>query len=380
MGSDENMPPGFEGAQPANLLRNKLSQIILIKWRCPPRFVVDLTWRVASGEESKEVEIQNQREMRVLEAVYPRPSAIPPNPSVLMGIEDSPLDDLNTPLIPITPIEDEDAATDNTSADPVAQETIPSVTNHPNPTANGNSATGIFPGVEPDVAAAAYAAMTAIMTSNGQGNLIDQNLLIKILSNEKLIEKLITDHRAATDPQIVPVPRPPGIVFSESPPPLVQTTSRAEAGASSSGAPPSGIFYTPPNRVGLVPNTLPPPEVVLPVPVPPAGALVAKDINYYKSLIQQHGEEKQENHLQVLSQQNHQSGSNQESANNPNLKPRDLKPKIMKPCIYFNSTRGCRHGANCSYQHDSSSQQRASSMPELQSAKRMKVDREITGA
>lgn len=35
-------------------------------------------WRVVVGEESQEVDVENQREMRVLEAVYPRASAIPP--------------------------------------------------------------------------------------------------------------------------------------------------------------------------------------------------------------------------------------------------------------------------------------------------------------
>lgn len=41
------------------------------------QFVLDVNWQVVAGEESKEVEIQNQREVIVLEAVYPRPSAIP---------------------------------------------------------------------------------------------------------------------------------------------------------------------------------------------------------------------------------------------------------------------------------------------------------------
>lgn len=35
-------------------------------------------WQVVAGEESKEVEAQKIRETRVLEAVFPRPSAIPP--------------------------------------------------------------------------------------------------------------------------------------------------------------------------------------------------------------------------------------------------------------------------------------------------------------
>jgi len=35
-------------------------------------------WLVAAGQESREKEVQKLREIRVLEAVYPRPSAIPP--------------------------------------------------------------------------------------------------------------------------------------------------------------------------------------------------------------------------------------------------------------------------------------------------------------
>lgn len=32
------LPPGFEGVDPeTQLLRNKLAQIILPKWKCPPR-------------------------------------------------------------------------------------------------------------------------------------------------------------------------------------------------------------------------------------------------------------------------------------------------------------------------------------------------------
>lgn len=42
------------------------------------QFVLSHKWLVAAGEESREKENQKLREMRVLEAVYPRPSAIPP--------------------------------------------------------------------------------------------------------------------------------------------------------------------------------------------------------------------------------------------------------------------------------------------------------------
>lgn len=37
MGPDDNLPPGFEGIQPANPWTVKLSQIPLMKWKCPPR-------------------------------------------------------------------------------------------------------------------------------------------------------------------------------------------------------------------------------------------------------------------------------------------------------------------------------------------------------
>ncbi|XP_059629309.1 zinc finger CCCH domain-containing protein 6-like [Cornus florida] len=184
---------------------------------------------------------------------------------------------------------------------------------------------------------------------------IDRELLIQILSNQNLIEKLFSwDNGPATKLQTIQNP-------SLSDPPSVHV-SRTEAGAPSLAVTPSVPFYPPLNRAGPVSNPQPPPEIV-PVPSPPAGAHVAKDINYYKSLIQQHGGEKQE----ILPQsggRHNQLLPNPESINNP--KPRDLKPKIMKPCIYFNKSRGCRHGANCSYQHDvSSAPQQVSGMPKI---------------
>ncbi|KAI9079900.1 hypothetical protein K1719_038146 [Acacia pycnantha] len=42
-------------------------------------------WLVAAGEESREKVDQKLREMKMLEAVYPRPSAIPPR--YLLGID-----------------------------------------------------------------------------------------------------------------------------------------------------------------------------------------------------------------------------------------------------------------------------------------------------
>ncbi|XP_059461188.1 zinc finger CCCH domain-containing protein 6 [Corylus avellana] len=391
-GSDDNLPPGFEGAHPANHLQIKLSQIPLVKWRSPPRFVMDFTWQVVAGEESKESEVENQREMRVLEAVYPRPSAIPPNPCVLADAEDTSHNDEQAFLIPLTPIEDEDVAVDISSDSmapfpvslsqqplPLAagipspsQCSLPTISNPPAQAPTG----GMVVGAEPDVAASASAAFNAIVKGNEHGSLIDHELLIKILSNPKMIEKLVTDYGPAANTQDVPKPRSPPVSSSDQPPVHIDRTL--------SSTPPSatllaGPFFHQPNGVGVGPPNprLPLPPAIPVSSLPLVGAPPAKDISYYKSLIQQHGEERQEALPQYgNNRQSHQSGANQELVNNQ--RSRDLRPKIMKPCIYFNSSRGCRHGANCSYQHDASFQQRGTSVPEMQSAKRMKVDREIS--
>lgn len=50
------------------------------KWFSAPsieQFVLSYNWHVHAGEESNEAETEKQREMRVLEVVYPRVSDIP---------------------------------------------------------------------------------------------------------------------------------------------------------------------------------------------------------------------------------------------------------------------------------------------------------------
>ncbi|XP_019055019.1 PREDICTED: zinc finger CCCH domain-containing protein 6 isoform X3 [Nelumbo nucifera] len=404
MNSDDQLPPGFEGAHPANQLKKELSQIPLVKWKCPPKFMLNPNWQVVAGEESKEAEVQNQREMRVLEAVYPRPSSIPPSPSVSADIENYSQDDNEVLLIPIIPIEDEDAA--DQSSNSVVPTTTPisvqqpvfpqgllvpgsvhsskcNLPVSPKPMANEKPASMTVPGVEPDVVAAASAAFTSIMRSNEQGSLIDHELLVKILSNPKLIEKLVTDHGKPLNPQMAVKPRSPPVTPSvpQASPHSVHI-SRIESEVPFSTAPATGSFYPATTAVVANLNSRPPPSGVIPISntvpkVPPV-----KDLNYYKNLIQQHGGERQDVQEPTLphfgNRHNHHSlGANQEPIQS--TKPRESKPKIPKPCIYFNSSRGCRHGANCAYQHDSSLQQRTSSVQETQSAKRMKLDREITG-
>lgn len=319
------------------------------------------------------------------------------SPTFSADTEGSQYNDHQIPPIPITPIEDEDAA--DTPSDlmvpfkipmssqaqllvpgiPAPQCSIPSLPNAP---VNEKPAAGMLPGVEPDTVATASAAFAAINKSNEHGSLIDRDLLIKILSNPKLIEKLLTDS-GASNAQNIPNPAASFVPLSDPPSVTLTDASHMQMCRTESNTPSSlagtssGPFYTQPNGVGLGihPNVRVPPPGVPASSAPSIGAPQAKDVNYYKNLIQQHGGDRQETPQQFGSRYNHQLGTNQELVN---PKSRDSKPKIMKPCIYFKSPRGCRNGANCAYQHDASSQQKGSSISEVQTAKRMKLDREIS--
>ncbi|KAJ8772632.1 hypothetical protein K2173_027809 [Erythroxylum novogranatense] len=386
---DDFLPPGFEGGHPPKHSQIKLPEIPLVKWRCPPRFILNITWRVVAGEESEDVEAQNQRELRVLEAVYPRPSVIPPNPTFAADAQD--YGDHQVTLIPITPIEDEDTVeTSSDGLEPcnvamsshsqlLAFGAFPhcSTPNIPSTSANENQTAGVFHRIEPDVVTAASAAFTAINKNNENGGLIDHDLLIKILSNPKMIEKLVSDHGSASNAPNTDKPYVSNVLSSDYPPPTAALDpSHVHMNQIESSKPsllavnPSAPYYAqaPPGMPqGIQTSAVPS------VPAPPA-----KDVNYYKKLIEQHGGDRPEAPQPFVGRYNNpQIGKNQELPN-PNPKPRDSKPKIMKPCIFFNSSRGCRNGANCAYQHDASSQQRVSNVSDVPSGKRMKMDREIS--
>ncbi|XP_075495100.1 zinc finger CCCH domain-containing protein 6-like isoform X1 [Primulina tabacum] len=462
-GTDYNLPPGFEGIQHANLWRFNLSQAPLVTWRWPPRFEVNSEWAVVAGEESTEIEAQNQREMRVLEAVYPRLSAIPPNPSALMCAEDSIVSDQNTPVVPITPIEEEEAALDNTTFTSEATTTNltsshPQHISHSSISSHGSATNGILStDVEPDVVSAAQAALTSILSNGDQHNLIDRELLLKILSNPKTVEQLLTNHATYSSSQNTPssgMPNMPSSKFQGQPiiggqPGTTSSTQLMPSFHTSNlpsyslqNVPSIGVHNTPSTSTQYTPNLRSPPknsfdyvnfatdrreplsthlsrpeirspsmatasthlsrpeifspsmatasipfcpsirnvrpslpDVIMSAPSP--GVPLVKDASYYKSLIQQHGEERRESLPQFANQSNQPLGTSQEPIHVAKLK--DSKQKIMKPCIFFNSARGCRNGANFPYQHDVSSQQRIGGIPEVQTAKRVKIDREITG-
>ncbi|KAF7817628.1 zinc finger CCCH domain-containing protein 6 [Senna tora] len=375
-GSEGILPPGFEGAHPSSQLQVNLSQIPMIRWTNPPKMLLNLTWLVVAGEESKEVEDQNKREMRELEAIYPRTSSIPPNPSVSIDVADSHYTDSQTALIPITPIEDGDAAEDMSSGSmapfddsmgsqpPSLPVGVPKGSNSPASVELAH-----------DVAAASLA-LTNIVHSSEHGNLIDHELLNKILSSPELIEKLVRDYGTVSNSQGVPNARSNPAAFPHPPTTVNQVeTSTTSAAFSASASYPSlsggQVVFNPSQSL-----TLP---AVSPVTVSSSaiGGPPAKDSNYYKSLIQQHGGERQETlpYSGNCYMQQQPVGS-QETTHN--YRSREQKTKIMKPCIYFNSPRGCRNGVNCAYQHDAEFRPRGSAVPGIQNSKRMKLDSEIS--
>ncbi|KAK4782440.1 hypothetical protein SAY86_016542 [Trapa natans] len=366
-GSEDFLPPGFEAPQDSCQNQIQLSGIPLIRWICPKRVMLNYAWRVVAGEESKEAEVESQREMRVLEAVYPRESSIPQNPVYSMDTEEFHQSDLQIPSIPITPIEDDDfTASSSYGAPMLLQPPVASCTAALSKISDEKLSPEMARVVEPDVVAAASAALKAIVKNNEQGSTIDQDLLIQIFSNPKMIEKLISDHAANACVQNTPGNVTPSVPLSN---PASVTGAASSAGPFYSQSHPNGHnTWFPPPTFSSSPQTSvgPPPHAT-------------RDMNYYKNLIQQHGEERQD--FAVPTQY---SGSHPEpaSVNNFNNGPRlrDAKGKIMKPCAYFNSPRGCRNGEFCAYQHDSSIQPRASSMREVQNSKRMRLDREITDA
>ncbi|KAG7592326.1 Zinc finger CCCH-type [Arabidopsis thaliana x Arabidopsis arenosa] len=366
--SDDNLPPGFGGPLSANESQIKLSDIPVIKWKCSVQILLDEEWRVVAGDESKEVEVQNQRELRVLEAFYPGASSIPPNPSVPADVENSLHDDQQTIVIPILPVEDDDIAMDSASDFPTQSGV--DVGTEPSITDENTSTSSILP-AGPEI----MAALSAISNSKEQGSsMIDQDLLIKILSNPKLVENLVANSGSA------------GSVSSNASSLYTSSTHEANGVVTTAPTYSNGQFYPQPSITHIPPMAYTPHA---PLDQPNYGLPPARDASYYKNLIQQHGGDRQEmppvqQHLGY--RYNPQPGGpNPEmvNSNNNNQRPRDSKPKIMKPCMYFNSTRGCRHGANCLYQHDATTPYQPRNLnngnintSEMQNAKRMRFDRD----
>ncbi|KAI5081981.1 hypothetical protein GOP47_0001724 [Adiantum capillus-veneris] len=149
-----------------------------LTWKCPKTVIYNPSWLVAAGEDSSEVPAQMHREVRVLEAFYPRVSAIPASPIELPKAELE-IDTSNPLQIPLVSYEDDEYAHSGG---------IRSTTHD---TISSGTSVGLAPQIDsdPDVAAAAAAAF-AVLKAQERGSSIDRELLIKILSNPILTDYL----------------------------------------------------------------------------------------------------------------------------------------------------------------------------------------------
>ncbi|XP_038881358.1 zinc finger CCCH domain-containing protein 6-like [Benincasa hispida] len=421
-------PPGFNDTHLGNRLAD-ISDIPFIKWNCPPKFVMSCNWRVAAGEESTEIESQNFREMRLLEAIYPRASDIPLGASVSTEIERKPYNDSLTPLVPIIPIEEDDcgdvefdsAAVGNLPTRSVQMMGSFNVQLEPAILKSSDETSSVVAGEGPteklvdvgvDVVAAASAAFTVLMKSKEQGSLIDTNLLIKIFSDPTMVQNLTntlplfqlvseSQPSATTAPLSVSkpvtgsiplpvtqsnmIPNPPNeslpsmlkrFLSSETTLPQVSNIAASDVKPASvpSHSPVPNLLdvkTTKPNggnysKTGAVPGQ----ANITWVNMVKKGQTL-KDASYYKYLVRQHGDQKDGNEQKL--------GINGNNHNHRNLnmmhkiKSENLKPKNQKNCIYFNTPKGCRNGVNCQYKHDMPHNCRINNILETRIAKRMKL-------
>lgn len=429
-GSDD-VPPGFERGFAMNRSGLEPSYVPQVQWKSPPKFVPSHTWLVAFGEESEEVKHQKMREMQILEAIYPRVSAIPPSPSVSREVENERYNDVRTSVVPITPIEEEEEPEDTpfSNAAPLNATTIsspppPSLSRIQLPSEKCSSQLplGKLPDLGVDVVAATSAALAAITKSNEKGSLIDTDLLIKILRDPKMIERLMNDGLPTATPSAstkntvsasvlesrtlspsVPLSSPTlelrkldvGRTTVETMPYLQDTcqVSRFQQVVTPSVSmsipdllvslprlSDRSMFSIPDqvrssvNAVTVQLNTATTSAFAVKEPAP-----LVKDANYYKNLIRQHGGVKEENKDYFYTQ----NGKNYFHVEEPkplqNFKPGEQKIKNSKPCVYFKTSKGCRNGANCPYQHDVSLNWHSGKVMETHRAKRMKLNDEING-
>ncbi|KAL9328233.1 hypothetical protein ACSQ67_003236 [Phaseolus vulgaris] len=381
----DDFPPGFEGNHFLNRSKDEFSRLSQIKWERPPSFALNSKWRVATGEESRERNVQSLREMRVLEAVYPRISSIPSSPSVSFDVEMESYDDSLTPHVPLIPIEELESLQDR-KQDVTVTKYADSSCKLPTqilqkyiPLARSSSEVDLF---------AAYATVAAaIMKSNEENCLIDINFLLETVNDPIKIGNLIEDYISAItttpfhtptrslsiptscnapDISAVPLTTPASTATAFdsllSPTPEKSTISSVslETTTLASGCP----LKSPESSKTETINTVTQPVVKRGAPLESqrkslskhlqssASSLssqrgVVKDVNYYLNLVRDH-----DNYKKDMRSRNNFQDSKKPRNNTTNQE--EAKFKIHKPCKYFKTSRGCRNGSNCRHQHEMS--------------------------
>lgn len=104
-----SFPPGFAPVGTKRVRSDSVAVAAMepqTSWTSPQKIKTDSSWGLVAGEESQEVQIQQQREKRSFEAIYPRFSSIPESPAEPL----EPLevyDEALIPTIPVVAVEDD---------------------------------------------------------------------------------------------------------------------------------------------------------------------------------------------------------------------------------------------------------------------------------
>ncbi|KAH7447824.1 hypothetical protein KP509_01G123100 [Ceratopteris richardii] len=169
--------------------------------------LLDDSWLWARGEESSEIILQREREMRVFEAVYPRLTSIPDSPSECQELTKE-VDDAYVPEIMLDSLEDEEMEDDlstrkasNSAGNGGFGRSISerAITDSQSGVLRGSSTVQNKESVvrvdaESNIAAAAAAACVALKALGGN-DLVDEILLFEILKNPSLLEPLRCSER-----------------------------------------------------------------------------------------------------------------------------------------------------------------------------------------
>ncbi|CAF1986458.1 unnamed protein product [Brassica oleracea var. botrytis] len=312
----------------------------LIKWKLPPKFILNDHMLVASGEESTETGSENLRIAKVLEAFYPHRSLIPSRPFISPSVQ---VDDSNTPIIRVTPIEDDDDQ-------PALRSSI--------------APPSVF-GLGPDLS---QTALSTLLNTKEEGSMVDAGLLVKFLTDPTIINNLLN---AAAKPletgnnnnNTKPLPR-----LVNSPPGNGVTPVLAAAQSIVSHVPTQTmaplVLNTYPSSCAVV-NPLPRVEksletssVVVSEPqcqyrngtdAPSAYPMNITRDDYFKNLIREHG-----GVVAPATNNYKRRVDNNNNNNNDKTKALVIKVKSQKACMFFGRGRGCKLGESCLYLHDPS--------------------------
>lgn len=107
--------------------------------------------------------------------------------------------------------------------------------------------------------------------------------------------------------------------------------------------------------------------------VVPVKTRVVRDASYYKRLIELHGTDESGGREEIMHRYIPRTSDLAPAAG-----IRDARGKIPRACKFFNSSRGCRKGSTCLFQHDSSLKLQAGRLADVYSNKRIKLSKEIS--